>query len=655
MFPFPSFHRQTEAAARLLRQAGRGVRPSVAQKARVKRAVEQRIGSHPALARAAAGMMPAPGTQERVWRQVRSRIRPLPVSSLLNAVRDVLSPSRGVRETVWARVLSRLRAGGGHVHVYARVKWAAAVAVVLALTTLSSPVFLLPSTTAESRVVLKGREVSLLGTGDGLWMPVPNQEIVLRQSAFIRTGNAAARLIVHDDMVIRLEPQTTIALHDLADRPADPQYPVTFTLHRGTAWVQGWVVPESRPILMRVNDTEVSLSEGSVRVTDTGTVQVWNRHATVARAGERYLLLAGEEFRPGMSGRGGVRTIAEREYDREDVKRNLSQDAVHRREIAQMQQERRAAQAGILPGSLLYPAKRVAEAVDSAFAFSEEARTKKLLERADTRLSEAAALIAQGSPAADVLMEYQQTILAAATESETSQALVAQGIASAKADLAATLPGDTSYTLKTTVLAAASQLPSTDAPRLQQELLADRMQAVKHDVEEGRIADVQGELQALAPRLAAASTDEPALRDVIASLSVTATAFDAPEVPVLADATSSAPVASSSSSARSARERVPTKADISREDPAMVVGDALGLLQKFRPDSQTLICSQSVAILHRLWGTSGNAHPDREAIAGRIIRDGPQPYAGIFRGVYLRWNAGEKINCNPEQPVERVF
>lgn len=650
MFTHSSHRRETAKTERLLRDAAESVRPTVAVRKRVKHAMERQIQAHPAFDITRQALDPLPGAQERGWRQVRSRLDVLP-GAALGGLKDVLSPDPSAREAVFARVLRRIAEPRPHGRLYAPLKWAAAVAVVTLVTTASSPLVFLPSTVAESRVVLQGASVSLLSTGEGLWKPLPHEEVVVQRSALIRTGDRSARLIVHDDMVIRLEPQTTIALHDLADRPAEPQYPVTFTLHKGTAWVQGWVPEPLRAIRMQVGDAEVSLNEGSVRITDAQMIQVWNRHATVSQAGVTHSLLAGEEFRMGSAEQGYVRTIAEREYEREDVKRNLAHDAVHRREIAQMQQERRAAQAGILPGSILYPAKRVAEAVDSALAFSDEARTRKLLRRADTRLSEAAALIAQGEPATEVLQEYKRTILAAASGSQIAKDLVKQGVASAKADLSATLPGDASYALKTVVIATAGALPEPTV-NVEEELLADKVQAVKHDVEEGNVADLQQQLQDIAPSLVAAKDGQ--IKEVLASLNVTTVAFDTPTVQALSEASSSS--AASSASSRAARTREPTEPDISLEDKAIIVGDALGKLQKYRSDSETLICSQSVAILRSLWGSSsGNAHPDKEEIVGRIIRDGPQPYAGIFRGVYLRWNAGERIDCNPKQPEERVF
>lgn len=651
MFIHSSQRRETAKTEQLLRETGRAVRPGAAAQKRVKQTLERRIGTHPSLEHAKHALSPLPGAQERGWRHVRSRLDALPGLTPLGGLREAFNPNPSVREAVLARVLHRIAAPRHHGRLYAPLKWTAAVAVVTVLTAIGSPALLLPSSIADSRVVLQGASVSLLSAGDGLWKPLPNQEVVIRRSALIRTDDAAARLIVHDDMVIRLEPHTTIALHDLADRPAEPQYPVTFTLHQGTAWVQGWVPEPLRPIRMRVGEEEVSLNEGSVRLTDAGMVQVWNRHASVMRDGQKVSLLAGEEYRPVAGQSGVVRTIAQREYEREDVRRNLAQDAVHRREIAQMQQERRAAQAGILPGSILYPAKRVAEAVDSALAFSAEERTRKLLRHADTRLSEAAALISQGESATDLLQEYRQTILTAASGSEMAKNLVKQQITSAKADLSATLPGDASYPLKTTVIAAGASLPEPTV-NAKDELLADKVQAVKHEVEEGKVTDLQQELKDITPSLVAAKDQASPLREVIASLNVTTVAFDAPSVPALEDASSSAAASASSSSART---REPTESDISREDKAIIVGDALGKLQKYHPDSTTLICSQSVVILRTLWGSSGNPHPDKEEIAGRIMRDGPQPYAGIFRSVYLRWQSGQKIDCNPPQPEESVF
>src|SRR5437588_537511 len=108
----------------------------------------------------------------------------------LGRTREVLRPGKGVQEAIKQRIAARIEA----------------------------PVGLLPG---------PGEGSVLIG---GPWQPVTG-EVRLNKSALIQTGaDGFATLIVHDDGVVRLGSGTTLAIHDLSDRPAKPQYPKTFTL-----------------------------------------------------------------------------------------------------------------------------------------------------------------------------------------------------------------------------------------------------------------------------------------------------------------------------------------------------------------------------------------------------------------------------------------
>jgi hypothetical protein len=189
-------------------------------------------------------------------------------------------------------------------------------------------------------------------------------------------------------------------------------------------------------------------------------------------------------------------------FQDEWVARNLSRDAAHRREIAQLQQERRAASAGILPGSALYRVKRLAEAVDVLLTIGEDARIQKRIEQANTRLNEAAALLAQGEQATDTLEEYRQTVMDVATGSGSNPTVTAllknEVVDSGMTSVTAVLPGDPGYALKEAVQRTIAALPSdVQKPDFKSEVLFDRLAAIKQNVAEGETGAAREQLEAI--------------------------------------------------------------------------------------------------------------------------------------------------------------
>jgi hypothetical protein len=190
------------------------------------------------------------------------------------------------------------------------------------------------------------------------------------------------------------------------------------------------------------------------------------------------------------------------------VKQNLDRDAVHRREIAQMQQERRAADAGILPTSILYPVKRIAEQMDLLLTFSDEGKVRKQLAFASTRLDEATAMIAENADT-DItvpLAEYRTALLQVATGSgpdPLTQQLVAQQVSESTAAIAAVTPADSGYLIKRAVLEASASLPDTELQKTDVEgiILVDTIDALQSAAEGGDIAQVQQTFTDLKPYL----------------------------------------------------------------------------------------------------------------------------------------------------------
>ncbi len=74
----------------------------------------------------------------------------------------------------------------------------------------------------------------------GTWVTITTP-MALHEPTMIRTGNASAKVLVHDDGVIRLGPGTTARVN-VPRTAADPSDP-TVTLVDGQLWVLGLIPP----------------------------------------------------------------------------------------------------------------------------------------------------------------------------------------------------------------------------------------------------------------------------------------------------------------------------------------------------------------------------------------------------------------------------
>ncbi|MEK7218060.1 MAG: DUF5667 domain-containing protein [Patescibacteria group bacterium] len=486
--------RPTVGIERLLQEAAQAVCVRAEARQELKRAVVRRIGI-PAALQQAVEARPTEDVQARVKAAVLTRIAA--PQTLWDRVRASFTPSGNIHFLLRARILSRLQPVTAP-PLYPRfLRWTAAFALVALAVRLGPSFFIASPIRAASPVLLiptQGEVSVLIG---GLWQPV-TAEVKLQEGALVRTGQEGyATLILHDDGVLRLAPDTAVTLHDLADRPERTLQPSTLTLERGTLWAQALIPAAVGPgWTLRTAFGDVQVNEGSTSLTltdDALDVTAWDRLVNVTSAGTTLTLTAGEKAAAAAQGASRVRSAALSKEEDTWVNENLERDAVHRREIALLQQERRAQNAGILPTSALYPAKRVAEAVDMLFTFGEGARTQKRLEQASTRLNEAAALLITGSGtdvAEKPLEEYRQTLLAVATGSGQDlavQTMVQQQMLAEVADTAAALPDDEGYLLKKTVLETSAAVPNgvVNSQEVREGVVVDTLASLTRRVQEG--------------------------------------------------------------------------------------------------------------------------------------------------------------------------
>ncbi len=493
----PSPSDESDRAAKALAATSRHVVPTQEQRKIIKRNMLRQVSAPHALLRAKEELKPAKAQSSQIWQAILSRIAPLHTEHFWEKLRSLSSASDTLKLFLRRKLLRRLEPVS--VSSFMRIGgYVVAFGVFLLVLRASPMLFLAPHSRAASSVVLipvQG-EVSVLR--DGLWQPLTGQ-MTLKGAVRIRTGEASSvTLIVRDDGVLRLGENTIVDVPDFPDSSQGKlaALPEEFGFESGTLWIQA-LMPESAPgWMIDAAGAHVAIHEGSLSMqgqTDRVALEVWDRLASVFETkGNEVALVSGDGLtvRSGENpSQGAVTVLAEQSPWVID---NLKRDAVHRSEVALLQQERLAKNAGILPTSPLYPVKRVAEAVDMMLTFGSSARTQKLLDQADTRLNEAAALLASGSgsqAAQNTLQEYKTTLLAAAvaTGSGAQQDLLNQQLTSDVADVSAALPSDASYLLKKTVLEAGASLPGSQLKPedVMGTLLVDALSSITHQAQEG--------------------------------------------------------------------------------------------------------------------------------------------------------------------------
>jgi len=498
-------------------------KPSAAVKNRIYGKIQRRIS--PAeffCAEVQAGLATGIEARKRVWLRVARRIQTEHALSLLERLREIATPPAALRARLFARILPCLQPVIASTRMYRPLKWAASFALFALAVRVAPFLILAEPTVADSAVTLLPTRGEVSVSVGGMWQPVTD-EFVLEPGTILRTGDGEASILFHDDGVLRLDANTTVMLHDTAKRFGSSSSDVTptFALYTGRLWVQGLVPTHVQGLAVATSYGTVLVNEGSLSVAEDEAVdvEVFDRRATVLQGGDEIVLVAGERTRMWEENIPLVKRIANERYDESWTEQNLARDAVHRREIAQLQQERRAAMAGILPTSRLYPVKRAAEAVDVLLTFGEDARTQKRLTYANTRLNEAAALLAgdQGAQAAEPLAEYRAVLLALADGSEEgtlTQFLLEQSLSEASADMAAALPDDAFYLLKQAVLEASVEIDgAVTADDIQGLLIMDALAALIQTVEAGEVEGVQKAWVDLQPHLALTEQEDSKMQE----------------------------------------------------------------------------------------------------------------------------------------------
>lgn len=326
--------------------------------------------------------------------------------------------------------------------VHAGLKWTVAFVFVLLAIRALPLVLLAPETQAGLGVQMIpfGSDVSVFV--GGIWRPITQPEM-LRGSVMVRTGSdSRATIVLSDQGVVRLADHTTIRFNDLGDRAVPSSVGAAATLIRGRIWALGLIPPVVDGIMFDTARGTLSLNSGSVSVEQDDAsrvlVETYDHGATFRQGRQTVFLVAGEK----IVARGAplsISIIPVKSLRDAWVTENLSQDAAHRTEMTNILEERRERIAGILPTSFLYSAKRVAEEVDYFFALTQDGRTEKRIQQANTRLSEALTLLnrGDGQAASGSIVAYRDSLITLAGQKDDNivKYLIREQIAQASASL----------------------------------------------------------------------------------------------------------------------------------------------------------------------------------------------------------------------------
>ncbi|MDD5041418.1 MAG: DUF5667 domain-containing protein [Candidatus Peribacteraceae bacterium] len=527
----------------LLLRLQRDLTPPSGAQGRIRTRLQARIAAPEALRATKALLTPTSESKRVIWERISASLLAHRAHGFLVELRGWLSAPEGVRAFLWQRFSAELVPVQQTRHMFWGVKWVA-TAVLLVFVTQMSPRFFWasPSAALSETMLLPHGDVSILV--DEVWQPV-TQEVTLRAGMRIQTGeDGQASIVLSDDGVVRLDHGTMIDLVDLSDRmePASELVP-TLSLYTGRLWMQGLVPANLRGLTVYTPVGLVTVNGGSVSIGGEREmrVAVYDRTAQVTRSGKNLPLVAGEWTVLRAAGNPSAQKLADGSYQSPWVQGNLTLDAVHRQEIAALQQTRLAERARILPTSTLYPVKRAVEAVDLFLTIGDEAKMQKQLQHADTRLTEAAALLAQGQTGAVALPleEYRSTLVALATgsgDATLAQFLLKKVVSQNASDLAATLPGDQAYVLKQAVLETSSTLADgVSAPEdARDSMLLDALSVLTQAVETGNLKGLPDMWTQLSPQLQILKGGIDALkpevqREASAALAMLALAFDKQE------------------------------------------------------------------------------------------------------------------------------
>ncbi len=451
----------------LLHRLAADITPSDAVRLRLKKRLQRSI-EPTALLRSVEAVKPSSAIRLTLKERILGALPSASLAEDLRRIKESISLPASRIFSLRQLILGRLAPENDEPFMHGSLKWVASFAVFLLAIRAMPLVFLVPPTKADIGVQLipSGEDVSVFV--GGLWRNVPSAEVIHGPLMIRTAGDSKATVILNDDGVIRLGTDTTFKLHDIGDRPQFALSGPTATLVRGQVWVLGLLPPVVEGISVETLHGTVDINSGSASVREDGrnmTITLFDRGATFHQGSRTAFLVSGEKGIANASDTLSILKLSANAFSDPFVSQNLEQDAVHRAEIGKLQQERRARMAGILPTSILYSAKRIAEQVDVLFTLTHDGRTEKRIQQADTRLSEALALVKEGQNTEAVipLTEYRDSLVAMAggTGDNLVKYLLRKQIADASSSIDPATSSGKIQLVRTAILDVSASIPDT--------------------------------------------------------------------------------------------------------------------------------------------------------------------------------------------------
>ena len=417
--------------------------------------------------------------------QTRTRLMHRLVPQFVRDVQELVgSESLGVsaQYRLRDRIVQRLHPRSSMLR-FAGMKWAAACAAFL-LIVRTLPLFLIaPITSAEAGVQIFPTGNVVMLSDDGVEQRI-TQPSFMKKSSTIRTDKlSSAVILIGGDGVVRLQPSTDVHIQF-----GDLRQETVIRPSTGHLWALGVSPTFANEIAFDTSLGMLRLHAGSIDLSidqNGPTISVYDRGVTLAAPSKEVLLVAPQRLHgPSLH----VETLPPRVFLNPWVQKNLEQDAAHRDDIAKRLALRRTELAGILPTSIFYPAKRIAEHVDTFFSLTDDARTQKRLQQANVRLSEALALMkeGQGSEASGPLSEYSSTLLtmAASQNDNLVKSLIRRQIADASIGVSSDAGTGSIQLLRLAVNDVNTVLPNTalNPKDIEGYILVDTLGRINQDI-----------------------------------------------------------------------------------------------------------------------------------------------------------------------------
>ncbi|HEC21207.1 MAG TPA: hypothetical protein ENI70_01690, partial [Candidatus Peregrinibacteria bacterium] len=250
---------------------------------------------------------------------------------------------------------------------------------------------------------------------DNEWKRLANNTELEKNDIVVTSSNSSAEIYFFDDSITRLNEKTEIQIKSLKSSQENPtQKSILIELHKGRIWSKAiHLLNEESSFNIQINNLLTTLNNAAVDIEHTpdeirvttaenfANIQVvdpWREitHKTkLTKNHEVKIPLRRSQLI--VTNKGiPIKSVQKKTKEEEWFQENREKDKKHDSNFTLKKKLEAENKAGILPGSALYPAKKVVEQAKLALTFNKTARATAQLNIANTRLAEAVTLIEKG-------------------------------------------------------------------------------------------------------------------------------------------------------------------------------------------------------------------------------------------------------------------